>query len=176
MRSHVNHRLPMLLLFVLSVHTGCTSGDSPKDHRVLQSSGGNEQSSVSKPDDDKLLNAAKSETWVATLDHGHAPGNGYEVKVSNQQIIDGKFYLLDPNKPRDLASAGQVAPFENVTASARVATFSITLQSGDGTYHDKLTITLHAGLSGEVGDKVRATVKSHQPETAAQELLFVRRE
>jgi hypothetical protein len=157
------------MILIASVATGCPSQTPRQDERALPPMDGYEHSWARMPDDD-----GPAETWVAILDHGHGPGNGYELTVRNQQIVDGTFYLLDPGRPHDLASAGQAAPFENTTASTRQATFSITLQSGAGKYQDTLTITLVDSLSGNVGNKARATVKSQQPDTESQDLVFER--
>ena len=119
---------------------------------------------------------ANSTTWVATLAHGDKPGNGYELIVRDGAVASGKFYLLDPNNPHDLKSAGQTAAFEDIETEGRKITFSIALKTGDGEYHEKLTMALDDPLTGKPGAKANATLQSHRPNTASQELTFVRRE
>ena len=76
--------------------------------------------------------------------------------------------------PLDLESAGQSVAIEDIKHTGKELTFSITLATGDGKYHDTLTIILLDNLVGKVGHKVGAKVQSSQPNTVSQELTFVR--
>lgn len=151
----------VLLMATLSVQLGCVP---PEGNEDAGSAGG------------ANLKEAKAEKWIATLDHGDKPGNGYELIVQDGAVISGTFYLLDPNKPRDIASAGQTVPFGDLGTEGMLLEFSITLKMEVGEYRDDLAINLNAPLVGSLGTKVSATVVPRHSSAEPQELEFVRRE
>lgn len=118
--------------------------------------------------------AVKPARWVATLYNGDKPGNGYELFVRAGKITAGTFYLLDPSTPHDLKAEGQKCAFENIVLSKNEITFSITLKSGDGTFQETLTTSWIGELSGMLGEEIKATVGSSQPNSTTRELLFIR--
>jgi len=124
---------------------------------------------------DSLAAQTDVATWLATVDHGDKPGNGYELLVRDGRAIGGKFYLLHPDKPHDITSPGQTATFEDLRVEGEKITFSITLATGDGQFHGTMTITLLDALTGSVGTKVRASVQSNAPNSASEELQFIRK-
>jgi hypothetical protein len=146
---------------------GCASPPSADEAKIAKSASSDSKSPAP---------SANAATRMATLDHGDKPGNGYELIVRHGAVTSGKFYLLDPNKPHDLKSAGQIAAFENLKTEGREITFSITLKTGNGEHRETMTMTLDDPLTGKPGARVNATVKSHAANAASQELTFVRRE
>ncbi|CAN5429460.1 hypothetical protein BH10PLA2_BH10PLA2_33060 [soil metagenome] len=112
--------------------------------------------------------------WVATLEDGCKPGIGYELLVDDQSVSGGKFHLLGPNKPHDLAGAGQSVPFENIRQAGKEIMFSITLTTGQGKHHDTMTIIFDEALVGEVGQEVGAKVHSGPADHQSQQLTFRR--
>ena len=159
----------LLPLAALAFLTACSSQGPP-----VRTS---EQPKDSTPAISKAESAGRDTVrsqWIAILDHGDKPGNAYELFVSDQSIVQGKFHLLDPRMPLDLESAGQSVAIEDIKHTGKELTFSITLATGDGKYHDTLTIILLDNLVGKVGHKVGAKVQSSQPNTVSQELTFVR--
>jgi hypothetical protein len=112
--------------------------------------------------------------WVATLEDGCKPGCGYELLVDNDHVSRGRFYLLDPNKPHDLAGAGQSVPFQEMKQAGRTLTFSFTLDSAQGKHREHRMINLDAPLVGEVGKKVIAKIRADGTDAQAEELTFVR--
>ena len=118
---------------------------------------------------------ASSESWVATLNNGDKPGNGYEMIVRDGRVSGGAFYLLDPNKPHDLKSAGQTAAFEDVKHSGTKVTFSFTLREGEGKLKLAMTISLLDELTGDVGKTAKAKAEDNDGSGAIQDLVFTRR-
>jgi hypothetical protein len=166
----------LLLLPLLAVASisGCRSSENPAPVTATKNAEG---SRATGPNDgSSATRIAAAEKWVATLDHGHAPGNGYELSVRDGRISNGKFYLLDPNAPHDVKHAVQTVAFEDIEVSEKEITFSITLQSNPKEYRDRLTIRFPDRFSGKVGQKVRAKVQSKQANTVSQDLVFERRE
>src|SRR5438045_270872 len=121
------------LLATVLLLLGCAGSPSGDETRGSKSASTDAKSRVASD---------SSATWIATLDHGDKPGNGYELIVDEAVVTSGKFYLLDPNKPHDLKSAGQIAAFENLKAEGRKITFSIRLKTGNGEYRETLTLAL----------------------------------
>ena len=154
MSRQIRHPVLILPLLGLAFLTACTSspnaGPSVKD--------------------------TKPARWVATVDHGDKPANAYELIVRDGKVTEGKFYLLAADKPHDLNSAGQTVAFQGIKLWEKEITFSITLAAGNGTSHAILTITLGDKLEGALGEQVSAKVKFIEANTAAQDLVFVRRQ
>jgi hypothetical protein len=163
--------LPLLAVASIS---GCRSSENPGHVTATKNAEGSHGTSPN--DDSPARTIAAAEKWVATLDHGHAPGNGYELSIRDGRISNGKFYLLDPNEPHDLKHAVQIVAFEDIKVSEKEITFSITLQSNPEAYRERLTITFLERFTGRVGQKVLAKMQSKQPNTVSQDLVFERRE
>ena len=69
--------------------------------------------------------------WKGAITNGDKPGIGLVLKEINGQIVDGTFYLLDPDKPHDFKSAGQTVPFENIQKMDSSIRFTIRLLEGN---------------------------------------------
>lgn len=163
------------ILLLLAVAIGSTACDSSQRKHAAKSKV-NDGSGTMGVGDKLPPNTPAPQTWVATLENGDKPGNGYALVVQEGQITGGKFYVIDPNHPHDLNFAGQSVPFNDLTTSGKKVTFSITLRSGCGIYHDTMTITLLETPTGEIGAITRVQVQSSKSDAASQDLIFVRHE
>lgn len=153
--------VPSLLVFSLLI--GCQGKPTPKADKAAEPRKSNEASSTTP--------APSSSEWLALVDNGDKPGNGY-LLVKQGDKLAGTFYLLEPGHLDDLSAAGQVVPMQNLRQKGREITFSITLKTGGDDFRANCSILLKGDLKG---DQVKATFQTKAKDTVPIDLIFHRR-
>jgi len=115
----------------------------------------------------KQTDAQNSRTvWRASEDNGDKPGFGIELTQESGRV-NGKFFLLDPNKPHDF-KAGRAFPTEIVQSGESELRFIVRL---DDQRKDEFVVRLQDRLKG---DRVNATLRDLKEGTQPIPLTFVR--
>lgn len=108
-----------------------------------------------------------SGVWQASENHGDKPGLGIEL-VEHSGKIDVKFFLLDPNKPRNF-TAGRELPTEVLVQSTLELHVAVHV---DENRTDQFILNLESALNQE---RVNAKLRNVEPNTVPVDLMFVRR-
>jgi hypothetical protein len=84
------------------------------------------------------------QTWDYITDNGDKPGIAIVLVEKENKVTRGKYYILDPNYPRDL-SKGLAYPAKNLKYIDNTVTFDVTLidmQSSTKTKNLSFTIKI----------------------------------
>src|ERR1035437_6288981 len=114
----------------------------------------------------------KPAVWEWSEDNGDKPGIGLALGVSGDATT-GTFYLLDPQKPHDLSSAGQIVRLTDLQRHGRTLTFTVTLASDGGQHKESLVLELDGDLAGAVGANVIGTLRSAEASSPPTQVVFV---
>jgi len=110
-------------------------------------------------------------TWVSITENGDKPGTALVLTEKSGRVTDGKFYILDPNHPRDL-SKGKGYDLSNLTHENGTIKCDLSVideSSKTKTKDLRLTITLKEVFKG---DKVQAELQ--EGDAKKQPILFER--
>lgn len=89
-------------------------------------------------------------TWRASNDHGDKPGNGIELRVDKTGELQGRFFLLQPEKPNDFL-AGVSLPMAINQHTANEVLFSVDFGNGQ---IDRMKLSFPGGIAGNICEGV----------------------
>ena len=49
--------------------------------------------------------SSEEKTWISITEHGDKPGTAFVLTEKDGKVASGKFFILDPNHPRDLSKS-----------------------------------------------------------------------
>lgn len=108
----------------------------------------------------------RTDTWRASVDNGDKPGIGIEL-TRRAESLDGRMFLLDPNRPRDFTS-GSARPMKIHHFNDNEVRFTVTWKPG---VQDGMILRLSSPLQG---DKVHAVLESADGSDTPRDYEFVR--
>jgi len=86
--------------------------------------------------------------WRASNDYGDKPGNGFELRITDQGKMEGRFYLLQPEKPHEF-SQGASIPLKIERYGRNEMLFSLDFGAGQ---IEKMKLTFPQGVRGQSFD------------------------